>query len=678
MASVISVSDDGIDTTASGASGVELDASAATKADEKPTSSPPLDVSLFKVPTKAVTNKALVKPFHPFPDRKSVGDDRTYRQIVKSFAAINAMHIFDQWDYKNSGFLSLHEFQAGLLNAGVLLDATLILASMNRVCLRGKHENLVSAQEFVPFFLTMCGEDAEDMQAYLVKLKDAIPESAYGQSKFLDSHNPHVQQFLKRHHTEVRRKSTHSEAPGATNTSSSMKLEEIEELSESDWTQNWDFWTPRGMWEIVTFQRGVAPAFVCFILWEFGFALFYHLYTGFRFDRAYYYSAQAGLSVGFGSLSEEIYGGMEFYDENGTVTNREWTSSDYDVSKAFTIVNVLLGSSVIGGALGYFVDKTLKNHEDWYAQMIEAHQRGERLEKLEKSGNEAEYGYERMIVFYEDNLMEVRLCLIVFVFIFVGMLFGMLNQEWTFITSLYYCITAMSTAGLQGPNPEHSLAMWFTGTYVLFGVPLYGACLGIFADKLIERNLEKSEDEHFNKVITANECVYFSKLVSKKDDMDSDVAIDNLTEIEFLELELVRTGKCDPEFVDEARAAFRKFDAEDTGFVTWTEIVASNLFKQYYEAPEGYDGIELMTIGHFQQCCEDLAKAPYRLVNSEHVSRSALQQVFTRCVNSHVHAGMTRTQFCYFVEAIMAGMTDVSQFDGTKPKKKTSAKICHA
>jgi len=271
--------------------------------------------------------------------------------------------------------------------------------------------------------------------------------------------------------------------------------------------------------------------------------------------------------------------------------------------------------------------------------------------------------------FYESNLMEVRLILIVLGFIFVGMIYGMAHEEWTFITSLYYCITAMSTAGLQGPSTNPT-SMIFTGTYTLFGVPLYGACLGMFANYLIDANQAKTEEKQFNKVITASECMYFSKLLSKRDDIEAEVAIDDLNEVEFLELELIRTGKVDSDFVDEARQRFREYDSGNTGFVTWTEIVASNLFRQYHVVDEDdEEAPDLLNMAEFTACVADLSKKPYELVNAAQLSSYGVERVFLKLIDSHVHDGITEAQFYYFVAAVMGGMKDLKNWDGKKPTK---------
>jgi len=623
----------------------------------------------FKDPTSNVPTKPLMIPFEELPDRNTVGDSRTFIQLSKAIASINAMQIFDQWDYTNEGFLGLKEFQAGLLSAGILVESPLIHAAMRRVCLRKMHEDKVAAQEFVAFFLTLCGEDPLEMQTYLQKLSKVVPDGHYGLTTYLDGHSPQVAQYLKRHgHLEVRSDSAQtSKNPEG----SQDALDEMEELSEEDWNKSaLSMFTPKGMVQVLTFQKGPLPALLFFIIWELAFATFYCLYDDFRFDRAYYYAAQAGLSVGFGSLTEECMGGLTGCDEPRL-------ASAYDVSKFVTILNVLLGSSVIGGALGYFVESALKDHGEWYEAMITAHDEGERIEELEKEEREFSLGLEYLKQFYEDNLMEVRLCLIVLAFIFVGMLYGMFFEEWTFITSLYYCITAMSTAGLQGPNPEHVFGMLFTGTYVLLGVPLYGACLGIFANYLIENNQAKTEEEHFNKVITANECIYFSKLLAKKDDMEAEVAIDDMNEIEFLELELLRTGKVDPDFVDEARQRFREYDCGNTGFVNWTEIVAINLFRQYH-ADSDDDGPDLLNMTEFKACVDDLSKAPYSLIDTSQLKSYGIERVFLACIDSHVHDGVTTTQFYHFVAAVMGGMSDLRNWKGGAPPKRNMKSMRHA
>ena len=119
------------------------------------------------------------------------------------------------------------------------------------------------------------------------------------------------------------------------------------------------------------------------------------------------HTTQAGLSVGFGSLSEMVEGGVFEYKRvlvagNGTSNSSEWAcvitngrSESYsDVSKFVTIINVLLGSSVIGGALGYFVDSMLASRGKWFQAELED-------EVLEKKKEEASIHTRRRGYMYE-------------------------------------------------------------------------------------------------------------------------------------------------------------------------------------------------------------------------------------------------------------------------------------
>ena len=67
----------------------------------------------------------------------------------------------------------------------------------------------------------------------------------------------------------------------------------------------------------------------------------------------------------------------------------------------------------------------------------------------------------------------------------------MVHEEWGFVKSLYFSISTMSTAGLQGVNVNSKVSMVFTGIYVLLGVPLYGVCLGQFSSFMVNRSQEK-------------------------------------------------------------------------------------------------------------------------------------------------------------------------------------------
>ena len=163
-------------------------------------------------------------------------------------------------------------------------------------------------------------------------------------------------------------------------------------------------------------------AFFMFLLWQFGFSLFYCLYNKFRFDRAFYYSAQAGLSVGFGALSEEFESG--FSENEDCTPTKHYSQPHFDFSKFVTILNVLLGSSVIGGALGFFIDSALEKQSAWFEQEDAKARHDAKKKELEKMHQSADLAKMWIEDFYEDNRTEILLVTGVFLFIVAGVLFG--------------------------------------------------------------------------------------------------------------------------------------------------------------------------------------------------------------------------------------------------------------
>ena len=77
-----------------------------------------------------------------------------------------------------------------------------------------------------------------------------------------------------------------------------------------------------------------------FGLWLLTGILFYKYTQGWTFYNAYFYCINAGFSIGFGNITE----------------------IDFDPYHAFTIAFVLLGSSIVSGAIGYLLSFLIFNN----------------------------------------------------------------------------------------------------------------------------------------------------------------------------------------------------------------------------------------------------------------------------------------------------------------------------
>jgi len=90
----------------------------------------------------------------------------------------------------------------------------------------------------------------------------------------------------------------------------------------------------------------------------------------------------------------------------------------------------------------------------------------------------------------------------------LGTCYGRFHEGWSFIHSLYFAITALSTAGLQGPTAElseNTFSMFFMGFWTLTGVPVFGMALGSLANVLVADYLEKKMDRKLKKTVSNSE-----------------------------------------------------------------------------------------------------------------------------------------------------------------------------
>eukprot|EP00940_MAST-03C_sp_MAST-3C-sp2_P003035 g3035.t1 len=528
---------------------------------------------------KNVPIKSLEKDMISYGKKTNSLENRkkTFSAKVTDRMATNAnlSMIFHAWDSDRNDSLSILEIQAGLFRAGILVSHKRMLRMCGRILnksIQGSGKDVcIDAEMFPKFIALLCNGDMVAVKHIVMKLIKSVPTKPIRPKAFLKLSKE------GKKITSPKKKNANDDSSDLKTDRSEKRLDVVAKTARQEFLRQQAF-SPQRLWEILTFQRGAMPAFVAFLVWQFSFTLWYVLYCDFRFARAFYYSAQAGLSIGFGALSEEAKGGILTQGTDCENDNVE-SASYYDVSKFVTCINVLLGSSLIGGALGFFVNTLLEKRESWYAELY--------IEKKGKKPSKAN-GSKRIVAVLDPirNISsDVKLFIIVLSLLIAAIVVGMVHEDWTFITSLYYGITSMSTAGLQAPNPESDFSMVFTGLLALFGVPLYAVCLGTFAHILVAKNEEARNAAKLEERISMAEFNYAQKVghmyQNEEDDDDDGSSSQELTRLDFLTIELLRCGKCEIETIRKIGELFEDFDADESGFVTWIEITANNVFQIY-------------------------------------------------------------------------------------------------
>ena len=161
-------------------------------------------------------------------------------------------------------------------------------------------------------------------------------------------------------------------------------------------------------------------------LWIFCGTVFYRYHNNWPWSQAFFYTCDNGFSVGFGAFPDP---------NNG--------------SRWYTIVNVLIGASLIAGALGLFVEIMLESGD----VILEDEKKKLNAKRVEaNSGNafpppEPTPLSERAAAFYKKNKTRVQVTSAFFVWIAIGTVFGVVNQDWDFTQALYFAVTSLSTGG---------------------------------------------------------------------------------------------------------------------------------------------------------------------------------------------------------------------------------------
>lgn len=612
-----------------------------------------VDELFYREPEKVLRNvKTVPLKHHRVLSVSDVENTVASREVAFSKLKLNFSFIFDEWDAENNGFLDVREIQLGLCKIGMFVSRDDMLKAAKRIGSNLHTSHRILARDFATFVGELAGNNMNDLSRIVNLLKSGIPMK--------DSDRP-TAWIPVPSKTPKRKSRTKSTADRLRRVAAAGDDVENVRLGMI-------WYHPKIIFETLTFQRGILPAIVMFLCWQFGFSLFYCLYNEFRFDRAYYYSAQAGLSVGFGALSEEYKGGMLKPDpENDCKLKNPYDEGHFDVSKFVTIINVLLGSSVIGGALGYFIDSALEKQGNWYDKM-DTHdvQSPQQQQKSRSTKLSSTWSVNALVLFYESNRTESLLVAAVFVFLVAGVTFGMVHEEWTFVTSLYFSVAAMSTAGLQAPNPESATSMLFTGTYVLIGVPLYGCCLGTFANMLVKKAQDRREAEELEASISKEEFHYMNLIKTHGHDTSKanrkQMMSESLNKHDFFQMELLRTGIVDLDFLNEVDEMFDKFDVDGSGDVSWIEMVAFSAFQSVDEDESGSVDFE-----EFTALMRNMSMMHVTLFESFDVGDpSFVRKIFDACNQTDDEDNdstmITRREFCNFVTAVSLGREELDRF----------------
>jgi hypothetical protein len=272
----------------------------------------------------------------------------------------------------------------------------------------------------------------------------------------------------------------------------------------------------------------------CRFIWLLVGTVFYTLHEGVSLLKGIYISVSVGYGIFWISLSTD------------------------NVSRGFTTFHFLIGIFAIALAMAIFARTLVSAQKNWY---IEAMNKRKYEEALETEG-------------YKDDVIaaliyywpKVKIYIYFWIWAFVGTSFCLLTGKWTFVDSLFFSISAMSTGGFL--NIEDNSPNWhflFVAVYVIVGVPVMAITCGLMAHQIA--NIGKSDEleEKINAQVTEDELEMMTLLKIE----DGDGSIDGT---EFTILVLVRIGALNPDLIGVLYERFNDLDVKKEGKITYDDL----------------------------------------------------------------------------------------------------------
>jgi hypothetical protein len=288
-----------------------------------------------------------------------------------------------------------------------------------------------------------------------------------------------------------------------------------------------------GMLVVEWMHDGYVQAFVFWMAWLLLGGVFYSYSMDISFYRGFYMSVNVGYAI-------------------------YWTTEEDSMrTKAFSVLNVILGQLVTTVAMAFFAGRLKQN---WYAEAEEK----AKLVTVNENSNVVYFNVLKILYFLKRNHVH---CLSILWLAF-GTLWSLVSVQWSFLDSLYFSITSLSTGGMwaipeNSPDSHYFIVAAFTST----GAPILCLSAGIFAYYLCRFSYHIDLVEAMHSPITSEEL----EMMQVLDIADDDLKVDKT---EYVLLILIRIKAVQPELIAAVLAHFNAMDEVNSGSFTYEKLLA--------------------------------------------------------------------------------------------------------
>eukprot|EP00912_Choanoflagellata_sp_UC4_P000301 UC4_evm3s182 len=362
--------------------------------------------------------------------------------------------------------------------------------------------------------------------------------------------------------------------------------------------------------------------------------LFFYKYgqssTCWTWEQSWYFSVQSAISVGYGAE------GVTCEDDKG-----------------YTIMHVTLGSIFIGTALGLVAENIMSRYDP----------------QMDFGGTKRKVrsGWKLVAHVLVHFGYEHRPFLYYFLWIAAGVTYAIIHEEFSFVRSLFFAVTSLSTGGLEAPKTDStgmapqklfshfdssgngildfaefqrlikSIEMQFADLPIRFKKEFLPECLTDAGESRLEILLGiTGMTATIKQIYTLFDRIYNYIYNQGRDFMSMEAVLGNpmMDYPSFLQLKLLTNGSVDFETLIHVRRSFEQMDLSSDGVFTAAELDAMNEFL----SESGRDGnCNSMDEYEFRNCVEKrFAKRFVQKVFDKISSQSALKMKSKRSRSSSV------------------------------------------
>ena len=292
--------------------------------------------------------------------------------------------------------------------------------------------------------------------------------------------------------------------------------------------------TALGLLAMDWLRDGYVQAFLIWLIWLLGGALFYSYNMDLSFFRGFYMSVNVGYAI-------------------------YWTEEEDSAStKAFSVINVLLGQLLTTVAMAFFAGR-LKQH--WYAEAEEKN----KLDDVNANSNIFYFHFMKVLFCIKKNHVH---CLS-FLWLAFGVVWSLVALEWSFVDALYFSITSLSTGGIWSiPEDASDTSYFIVALFTSTGAPVLCLSGGLIAYSLCRLAHDSDITEAMHLPITKEELELMQVLDIDKDDGHVDIT-------EYVMLMLIRIKAVQPELIAAVLAHFNSIDSNAEGQFAYDKILAT-------------------------------------------------------------------------------------------------------